>query len=95
MIWKVLKRLLKRRRYKFAVGRLPKCGPAREILAQATECGLSIATLRRAKAVAGVTAERIEFEAGKAHWNWSLDGIRVKNGDCDGAIEIARIYAKG
>ena len=46
--------------------------PAREILAQATECGVSIKTLRRAKAELGVTVQRIEFERGKAHWSWSL-----------------------
>jgi len=46
--------------------------PAREILAQATECGVSHMTLRRAKAELGVTVHRIEFERGKAHWSWSL-----------------------
>ena len=46
--------------------------PARQILAQAAECGLSITTLRRAKADLGVTVQRIEFEKGRGHWCWSL-----------------------
>jgi hypothetical protein len=46
--------------------------PAREVLAQAAECWLSITTLRRAKAELGVTVQRIEFEKGRGHWSWSL-----------------------
>ena len=46
--------------------------PAKAVFAQARECGISIGTLKRAKASLGVRVDRQgEFE--DAHWVWSLE----------------------
>jgi hypothetical protein len=46
--------------------------PAKQVFAQARECGISLGTLRRAKATIGVRVERQgDFE--DSQWMWSLE----------------------
>jgi hypothetical protein len=46
--------------------------PAKQVFAQARECGISIGTLKRAKSVAGVRVEQ-QGDPDGSHWVWSLE----------------------
>ncbi len=75
--------------------------PVREILRQASECGLSKRTLERAKMIMQIGSERIELEKGKARWEWALHGTVVtetvreerKCVDSDPAMETGQVSA--
>ena len=45
--------------------------PAKQVFAQARECGISLGTLKRAKSVLGVRVEQ-QGDRGSSHWVWSL-----------------------
>ena len=47
--------------------------PAKEVVSQARECGISARTLERAKAVLGIRSEKRQFDSGSG-WFWSLEG---------------------
>jgi len=49
--------------------------PSKEIKAQAKECGISLATLRRAKEALGVRAQLLFDNAAYAHWSWLLPDV--------------------
>jgi hypothetical protein len=72
--------------------------PSKEIKARAAECGISLATLRRAKEALGVRARLLYDDMGYAHWSWTLPD--VLEGDAAriapaGELKFTRLSAAG
>jgi hypothetical protein len=65
---------------------------------EAAECGISLATLRRAREALGVRAQLPYDNAGYAHWSWMLPDVpqdgqpRIAPA---GELKITRISAAG